>query len=93
MYVYDHVGGGVACCMCALTGGEEHREPTPAAMREHLWAHVEAGHHVSMSVLLPAHLFFGPHERFYGPDEDFALPGVLDAYFKRLFQPGGEQAR
>lgn len=50
VYVYEEGDDRVVCCMCALS--ENDPTLTEDGMREHLRAHVAAGHHVRKSLLM-----------------------------------------
>lgn len=54
VYVYHHVDGGFACCMCRLLEDPlgEFRVDTEDEMIAHLHEHVAAGHHVRPSILI-----------------------------------------
>lgn len=53
VYVYEHVDGGIVCCMCDLASGPFDKFVTAddAGMRAHLRDHVAAGHHVAAMLL------------------------------------------
>lgn len=50
VYVFEHVGGFIVCCMCSL-GEDDFHADTAAAMDDHLRAHVAAGDFVPDDII------------------------------------------
>ena len=54
VYMFNHVDGGIECCICAFQpypGPGSIRFSTPQEALEHLMKHREAGHKVPQSVI------------------------------------------
>jgi hypothetical protein len=93
VYVFEHSGGFIQCCMCIFSEGDENWNTDLKTAREalaHLDAHVDAGHHV------PARTFERMREEYKDcmdtPIEPYVTPPEVKerqrALMKELF---GEQ--